>query len=70
MRQNCRGLRITECIRRQGRGRKVDILYLEELDLLVFTQKELGSLTPVRGVLPTVFDQAGRVAIDLRVISR
>ena len=43
------------------------IVYLQELNLLVFTQKEFRGLTPVRGVLPTVLDQAGRVAIDLWV---
>jgi len=44
------------------------IEYLEELNLLVFTQKKLGSLTPVWGMFPTVFNQAGRMTIDLGVI--
>lgn len=57
-----------ECVRGKGKGQKVKIVYLEELNLLVFTQKKLGSLTPVWGMFPTVFNQAGRMTIDLGVI--
>jgi len=44
-------------------------VYLQELNLLVFTQQKFRGLTPVRGVLPTVLDQAGRVTIGLGIIS-
>lgn len=54
---------------RTGQGQKGEIVYLEELNLLVFTQKKLRSLPPVWGMLPTVFGQARRVTIDLSVVS-
>ena len=43
------------------------MVYLQELNLLVFTQKKFRGFTPVWGVFPTVFDQAGRVAIYLKL---
>ena len=43
-------------------------MYLQELNLLVFAQKKFRGLAPVRGVFPTVLDQAGRVAVDLGFI--
>ena len=42
--------------------------YLEKLDLLVLAKHELRRFTPVRVVLPTVLDEAGRVTILLRTI--
>ena len=54
-----------------GRARACHIVtlekmtHLEQLHLLMFTQHKLGRFPPLRGVFPTVFDQARRMSIDL-----
>jgi hypothetical protein len=43
-------------------GTKTD---LEQLDLLMLTENKFRGFAPMGGVLPTVLDEARRVAVDL-----